>query len=195
MKVFIAGEGPDELGDWARHPAYRPTKREDYARGIIIALLARGGIDVEVIDASLWKHIPKFRAGDHRHPETRTVLGLALRAEEKKCDALVFVRDRDRDEGREQDLEAGISDASARFSLTIAGGMAVEETEAWILALLGERGSERHADAKSTLATRHEIESCADMVEVIDNADLTKLPDDAVSLRRWLERARALSDS
>ncbi len=60
-----------------------------------------------------WKKIRKFQAGQHRAPETRNVLGVALVADELGCDALIFARDQDRDIERDQDIELGIEAANA----------------------------------------------------------------------------------
>lgn len=65
----------------------------------------------------------------------------------------------------------------------------MQEIEAWILALLGERRSERHSDAKAVLKEKHEIVGCAQKVATVEAADLARVPEDATSLRLWLGRA------
>jgi hypothetical protein len=186
-KVFIGGEGPDELGDLARHPSYRSD-----GPGLIAALLRRVRGDGWCIAGGVvWKHIRKYRSGDHRTPEERNVLGLALAAREAGCEAICFIRDRDRDPRREQDVEAGITAAQQMFpGLRVIGGMAIEELEAWVLALSGERQSEQLADAKEHLANSRGISTTAQMLCIVEAADLDRLPKDAGSLQRWLARAR-----
>ncbi len=138
----------------------------------------------------IWKKIRKYRAQDHRSPERRNVLGLALAAREAGCHVICFARDRDRDTRREEDIGAGIEDAQATFSdLRVIGGVAIEESEAWILALLGDRRSEEHADAKKHLEQTHSLSGCEQKVLAVKEADLNALPDDAASLRMWLRRA------
>jgi hypothetical protein len=185
MRVFLSGEGSDDLGDWCNDPQYRSIPSRI---GIIEALLRRvSPIDFTVVDARAWKRIRKFQAGKHAKPETRNVLGLVNEAEEARCDALVFVRDQDGDADREASIVEGLRLAYERdFGPALVGGVAIQEIEAWILALLGERHTEHHVDAKSVLASKHGITTCAGKVAVVESADRGKIPDDAASLRGWL---------
>ena len=188
MKVLLSGEGYDDIGDWAKERPFRANPPEI---GVIEALLRKlyaGPLTIH--EAIAWKRIPKFRAGDHAQPETRNVLGLAVKAEELGCNALVVVRDRDRDADREADIENGIERAQAKCpALAIAGGVAKEEIEAWILAILGERKTEHHADAKRVLDEKHAIAGRALMIAALEDRTLEHVPDDASSLRTWLDRA------
>ena len=138
MKILIAGEGPTELGGWYAESMWR---EEPIARGVIEALLLRVCADGwRIVDGITWKRIRKYRAGQHRSAETRTILGLALDAKERGAAVVAFTRDRDGDLEREADIEAGIARAAELFSdMCIIGGAAREDTEAWILALLGVR--------------------------------------------------------
>lgn len=188
LKVAFAGEGPDELGAWAQAPAYQPREGDDAEGGVLHALVARYTEHVTV-DARPWKSVRKFQAGNHAAPETRTVMGLALRAKELGCDVLVFARDRDRDPRREDDVERGIREA-ARFDIAIVGGTANEELEAWLLAMLGVKASEALADPKAVLERRG-VASREAKSAVVRDARLDDLPEDATSLHRWLDRARA----
>lgn len=99
------------------------------------------------------------------------------------------MRDRDRDTDRERYAENGVV-ASEGLGVTVAGGIAIEELEAWILAIKGESGSEGHADAKSVLEQRHGIRKREQMVDVIDAWEPDNIPADARSLRTWMARAR-----
>ena len=189
MKLFLAGEGPDELGEWSAPASQRPGAG---IPGVLEALLRRIAPDGwEISGAVLWKNIRKFKIGDRRSPETRNVLGALQMASDEGCDALIFLRDRDRYEDREAAIEQGIEQAASHApEVAVVGGVAIEELEAWLLAMKGERGSERHADAKSVLGERHGISRRINMVELIESCDLDRLPDDARSLGVWLGRAR-----
>ncbi|MBI4706259.1 MAG: hypothetical protein HY744_34615 [Deltaproteobacteria bacterium] len=190
MKVFLGGEGPDELGSWVYERPYRDAK--SMRPGVVEALLRKvSAAGWAVVDGLPWRLIRKYRHGREMHAaEMRNVLGLALRAAEAGCQILAFVRDRDGDDARERDVEAGIGDAKARFpQLKIVGGVAIEELEAWLLALLGSSGTEAMHDAKALLADLHEVRSTEQKVELVEQADLPRVPKDAVSLKAWLGRA------
>lgn len=195
-KLLLAGEGPDELGRWFRERPYQQEERPGAeVPGILEALLTK--LDLapwEIADAVIWRsrRIPLYRRGERRAPETRRVLGLALLADEHAADAVVFVRDRDGDEEREADVEAGIEQAG-KLGLTkpLAGGMAVEEIESWLLALLGDRNAESHARPKEKLAEHHGVETRAQKIAVIEGATLAQRLDHAPSFTRFCHRVRS----
>lgn len=87
MKVFLGGEGPDDLGDWFHLPSYRTSPPR---KGVVEALLARAAAAhaITVIGASAWKRIRKYQAKKPMPAEVRNVLGLALLAEEAGCNVL-----------------------------------------------------------------------------------------------------------
>ena len=190
MRVLLAGEGATELGSWDKEPAYRPRSGEATEPGVLEALLRRvdSNTPFEIVDGFRWRSIPLYQAGEHRHAETRRVLRLAQRAEERGC-VLVFTRDRDRDRQREIDITAGVLEAQQKFSAAIVGGVAIEEIESWILALLGETKTERLPDPKRRLQETHGIQGTREMVDIIARADLGRVPNDASSLRAWLDAA------
>lgn len=191
MKVYLAGEGVHELGDWFHHPGLRRGKDKP---GLIESLLFKLGLDHEVVGATPWKAIRKFRPGDRRPAETRNVLGAVLDADEAGAEALVFVRDRDGDPDREADVERGINESTTFTEIRVAGGAAAQEIEAWLLALLQESGSELHPDAKEILKQRHHKISRAEKVAVVEQADLERRAPDCASFERWIDRVtKALS--
>lgn len=187
MILFIAGDGKTELGDWSEPPQYRAAHPR---RGCLEALVSEAaGPHHEIAGSISWKNIRSFQAGQHRSKELRNVLGAALHAKDAGCEALVFVRDRDRRPECQVEIESGLREAEGRFAeLKIAGGVAIEEIEAWILACRGERKSEAHRDAKAALGPL----STQDKVAVIDSlASFSELPDDAHSLKLWVSQVRA----
>lgn len=191
MKTFFAGEGPDEIGEWAGHPAYHPRAGESPRGGILHALARRFAASHTVAAGAEWKTVRKFRVGKHDAPEKQTVLGLALRADELGCEALVFSRDRDGYEDREVDVEAGIAAASERFNVRIVGGTANEEIEAWLLVLLGDRKAEQRADAKDFLEKQHGIADRGAKIAVVEEASPDwQAPTECSSFKRWIDRAK-----
>lgn len=180
IRVYLAGEGRHELGGWADERPYR--RPED--RGVLVALAQKVRPDGwAVVAARKWKDVPKYRAGDHRRPEARTVLGLAALAAHEGCSVLVFARDRDRMVGREDEIEQAMNQIQ---DLRVAGAVAVRTLDAWCLALTGQRDTEHLRRPKDACAERGVV-TTEDRVAVADAADLNAVPEDAESLRRWLQ--------
>lgn len=196
MKLLLAGEGRHELGDWIELPQYREAPPKP---GVLLALLER--VDAtsswQIVAGCQWKKIRKYRAGDHNAPETRTILGLMLLAQSLRCEAFVFSRDRDgkRNSDRQRDVDRGLEEVDDRHERDpcapqAVGGMAIEELEAWILALSGVRNTEAMTGPASEMANRLGGSDLDRMIEVVEAADLRAIPDDARSLLDWLARAR-----
>ena len=186
--IFLVGEGANELGGRARSEPYIGDEP-----GALEALLRR--IQPEgwkVGGAIVWRSIRKLQTNRSKEAETRNVLGAALMASERGCHAIAFVRDRDGDVGRSHAIEVGIAEAAQLFqNVAIAGGLAVETLEAWLLALAGQVGSEshRHPEKQTELLGLPPKDSRA-IVRHIESAALDRIPADALSLRRWIECAR-----
>ena len=178
MRVYLAGEGLHELGDWFNLPQYRGLPPR---LGVIEALLRRTcGESFSVVGAVPWCKIVKYRAGGHRAAETRNVLGAALMAQEAQCDVLVFVRDRDGDVEREQDIEEGIKQVTG---IAVAGSVVREMIESWIRSLRGELGAEALTDPAASLRDC----DLTGLVESVEKSAIGSLPNDAHSLRLWIE--------
>ena len=55
MRVFLAGEGRTELGEWAKEPPYREPPGE---KGVLVALIERVVSDaVTIVDGLAWSKI------------------------------------------------------------------------------------------------------------------------------------------
>src|SRR5690606_2728215 len=78
-RVFLGGEGPNELGSLARDPSYQPADPEPGVLETLLRSVERDGW--EVAGAVTWKRIVKYKAKGPMNAEKRNVLGLALDAE------------------------------------------------------------------------------------------------------------------
>ena len=82
--------------------------------------------------------------------------------------------------------------ASKEIGIGVAGGTAIEDLDAWVLACLGITNSEEDGNAKRTLERERGIATTSAKVVAIQQVDLSALPADARSLRRWIERVRSV---
>jgi hypothetical protein len=181
IKVYLAGEGRFELGGWAAEREYQED-RPGLIEALLRAIVPDGWT---VCGGRPWKDIPKLRARPGETAEAQNVRGAALDARDAGCDVLVFVRDRDRDDSRRAAIERTrreLLDEGNR----IAGGIACECADAWLLAIVGERRSE---SLPSAAAKQRRVSVAADTdaaVAVIEQHGLVSVADDATSLRQWL---------
>jgi len=197
VRVFLGGEGRNDLGSWAGDPAYQ----DDASPGVIKALLLRAQpLGWKVIGGRTWKTCRKYTdhaaipgnsrrtiRGDH---ETRAVLGLVLDAKERGAHAVAFVRDQDGDPERTRIIREAARQARTHWPhIRVVGDTAIPVLEAWILALLGETGTESLGKKKAqTLLAERGIGSTDEMVrEVRANRPV---PEDATCLCAWLADAK-----
>jgi hypothetical protein len=188
--VFLGGEGRNELGSWAGDPAYQ----NDDEPGVIKAHLQRTRTDGwRILGAREWKGIRKYR-GHGRLPshEERAVHGLVLDAKENGAQVVAFVRDQDDDPSRSEIIANAIEQARTYFpGIHVVGDTAVPVLEAWILAMMGEPGTESLGKAKAQrLLSERLITTTAKMV---DEASANRpIPEDATHLCSWLTQAKAV---
>jgi hypothetical protein len=199
MKILIAGEGKTEIGYWTLPPERHTAEKKRDERGIIDAFLSRCATrDWEIVEGIDWRRIVKYKARrkDAHHsdvgPDGQTVLGLALRAEEKGYDAVIFVRDRDDDPNREKQIAKALEKARADYTPRIAGGVAAQAIESWLLSLKNEKDAERYGTPKDALRDKFQIESLLEKVSVVEGADLDNIRQDARSLHEWLSQVRGV---
>jgi hypothetical protein len=196
LKVFLGGEGNNDIGTrW-----YRPMGDQP---GVIETLLRRvRASGWHVAGAQPWKSIRKYQAGvakDHaNHADARNVLGLVLHAYEDACEMLVFVRDEDGDEPREQAIRQTLGAIASfgfaqeyRYELAIVGGVAKPKLEAWILCLLGVPGTDAMTPARvdRELALVPVVAKSTEHYVAV--AESGALPDGEGSLSEWLGHADA----
>lgn len=192
MKIFIAGEGTDDIGDWAEAPAYLPPTPSG---GVVEALLQHFSSASWTIAAGCkWSRIRQHAYGRDLHGrERRRLLGVVDLAIEKGCDAIVFVRDEDGEPGRDEAIEQTIAEVANGWSeIHLAGGLAIVDLDSWILALLGGTKSEQTRNAKDRLQDSHSIVTGEQKAHAVRTRTLDAIPNDAHSLRRWIERVSRL---
>ena len=187
MKVWLAGEGTNDIGSLAKDAQ---TTRE--YPGALHVLLRLSCPEAEVIGGGKWKSVPKLRTGTKgAGAEAQTVAGLQLRAEEKNADALVFMRDRDGDRDRQKQVELAL----AASSFPTAGVVSVETLEHWIVAVAGRSKSEKLSGSQvdEILAElKVKKKSTEGYVAWLSSTSLDDVPQDAKSLRLWIQRLGAL---
>jgi hypothetical protein len=194
IQVFLAGEGPNDLGGWHVEHVYRA---EQPTPGVLETLARhKAPTGWEVRDAMKWKDIPKLRVGSRgKDIERKTVLAAHLHAKECGCTVLLFTRDRDGSNyaERQHEIEQALAELSDS-SVAAIGGVCVERLESWLLALTGRTKTESMGRDK----TVNELEALgvkdkdtATMVDHVQRHGIAGIPPDATSLHAWLTRVGA----
>ena len=191
VKVYLGGEGANELGSRCSDSIHQDASHP----GVIETLLHR--VQTEgwmVIGAMKWCRIRKLRSKGPSPNEERNILGLMVEAKRAKAQVLAFVRDSDNEKERPKVIAAAIDKAKLEFpDIEVIGGTAIPVLEGWILAMLGERKTESlsRAGAQAKVVDRGlAAKDTSAMVHATANFSIDKLPEDATSLRGWLDRAR-----
>lgn len=193
IRVILAGEGRNELGDLVVEAPFRPQGKEAQP-GVLESLLRQVRREGwEVVDALPWKTLPKLQVGLGRKGEEHNVRRAHHHAKKRGCDVLVFTRDRDgvKFAHREEDIERAVEDLQSNGGgPAIVGAVAVEKLEAWLLAVAGKRQSEAFRRPEQELVDLGVGEKdTAAMVSLIERCGLGAVPEDARSLRKWLSQA------
>lgn len=196
LRVFLAGEGRNELGSRAAHPSFQSDKEP----GVLGALLTRVRSDGwTIVGALQWKDLPKLKAHGPSPDEAQQVERLILRAEEAGADIVAFSRDADDEkDARRAALHRGIEMArtESRCRIAVIGEVAAPTIEGWILALTGRRSTETMTAVKAQRElqiTGIAAKDTAAMVRAIERCSAETIahpPDDALGLIRWLTAAR-----
>jgi hypothetical protein len=201
VKVWLGGEGKNELGDRDQRSGTRIGALE-----ALLRKLAATGWRVE--GATVWRKIRKYKAGGARKPggargsnhgDVQNVVGLVLHAYEAGCEIVAFCRDTDADTERAEAIDIGMAQARDLFStIAIIGGPSKPALEGWMLALKGQRDSDemsRDAVNLKLVSLDVTLKGTESYVDIIDSADLTKLPPGCDSLRSWIESGKVLTHS
>lgn len=190
IRIFLAGEGKNELGGRIGHPSFQNPKQ----RGVLETLLRKvreNGWEIGGIRQ--WSQIRKYKARGIVDEEARAVLGAALDAREAQCQILAFCRDKDKDGSRGAAITNGMQNVGD--SLDVIGGLAIPTLEGWMLALLRQAKTEllTPKQAEKRLAELGVAEKDTDaMVQAAENASLDDVPKDAESLLNWLNQAKTV---
>lgn len=192
IRVILAGEGRNELGSFWVEESFRPETPEP---GVLESLLRQVRDDGwKVVDAIRWTRLPKLQVGIGKKGEEQNVRRAFHHARKRGCEILVFSRDRDGPKfaHREEDIERALASLSTEESgPAVVGAVAVERLEAWILAISGQRRSEDLRKPEEHLPHAGvPSKDTAAMVALVERCGLSRIPDDASSLRRWLTRAK-----
>lgn len=194
IRVLVAGEVSNELGP-LQPPADFGEGRRDSGGGVVEELMAKvRSTGWKIVEAMVWRDVPKLRVGARGHEDKKTVAALALRAREKGCNALIFLRDRDGEAARERAIDTAV--AEIQPGLHVAGGVPMEKLEHWLLALKGEESAHCDANPEDSLEVRYRVprKRVTAMVQLVRNSSIRKAAPDAQSLRTWLRKvAVALS--
>jgi hypothetical protein len=131
VKVLFIGEGPNDIGAASSNPDQpRP------ARGTVPTLARRvsAGIAPESI-ALAWREISRFNPSAQKRGFSAKLVGAALLAVKRfDCGATVAVADRDRETGRQAEMQDGVDRAERLFpGCPAIWGLAIESVEAWTL--------------------------------------------------------------
>lgn len=197
IRIILAGEGKNELGGFSLEVVYRGDRPDP---GVLEALLRQVRPDGwTIVDAILWKKMPKLQVGMRGKGEELNVRRAHYHAKKRGCDVFAFSRDRDkaRFAHREEDIERAIEAiaASSDAGPSIIGGVAIEKLESWLAAIAGVQGSESLRRPEEKLAELGVGEKDTDaMVRFVEERGLGEIPADARSLRRWLDRAEQALD-
>lgn len=196
VSVFLGGEGKNELGGWCDQAPYR----DEGSPGVIQALLKRVRPEGwEVKGACKWCRIRKYRAKGPSPEEEQNVLGLFQDAKDIGADIVAFIRDADDDPKRPQVIDAAVVRAQELFpKVRSIGRAAIPTLEGWLLAIMGEHGTEdlgKAAAHKRLVAKGIGSKSTAAMVEAVERSKPSAIPSDAQSLRGWLNQAAAVLPS
>ena len=199
IKVFLAGEGPNELGDFGNEESFQPTgdKERRNRPGVLEALLRRVQPEGwEVTGGIRWVNLRKLKVGAGKRGEEESVHRAHFHAKKRGCQVLAFARDQDKPRyaHRVDEIEAAMAALeSAGDGPAIIGGVAIEKLESWLVAVASIRGSEAMTRPEEALSTLGIDEKDTDaMVRHVEERGIDGVSADAASLRRWLDRARTI---
>jgi len=191
IRVILAGEGRNELGSFSVEAVFRDQPEPGVVETLLRQVRRSGW---QVVDAILWKKLPKLQVGLRGRGEELNVLRAYHHAKKRGCEILAFTRDRDgvKYAHRDEDIEHALATLKdSNDGPVVVGGVAIEKLESWLTAIAGCHRSEEMRRPEEKLADLGVGEKdTRAMVALIHQRGLAGIPDDARSLHRWLDRAR-----
>jgi hypothetical protein len=180
-RVFLCGEGPNELGSRSGHPSYQTGETPGFIEASL-EHVAPGR--ARVVGAVQWKYLPRLEVGGRANPYTGRAAAALQRAREGGAHLCLLV-DADGDARVEpwvRSAVAAVPDAAATV------GVPAPKLEGWIVALLGDKRTEAMSPARADARlAEHGVKpkDTEAFVEAVANCDPATLPPDAAGLRRW----------
>jgi hypothetical protein len=145
LRILLAGEGPNELGDLHTCNGARADRAAEVTegQGVLQALLCKiRTSDWTIATAYCWKDIRKLRVASADRGDFKNAQRLILRASELGLHGIAFLRDRDGDLDRQRQIEEAVAHGRKKHpKLRIAAGIPIERLESWLCALGGTKGS------------------------------------------------------
>lgn len=198
IRVFLAGEGRNELGSRAGHPSYHSPDQPGLLESLLVRVREGGW---HVVGARSWKDLRKLearRASPRFAPnEAEQIARLLLHAEEAGAHVVAFVRDGDEaPQERREAMCAGIEQGQGLIDerLQVVAEVAIPKLEAWVLAMRGHPRTETLTAARVDALFAEEglaAKSTEGMVRVVcECQDLATIPEDARGLWAWIDAAR-----
>jgi hypothetical protein len=191
-KIFLAGEGKNELGSWAKEIEHRDGTQPGVLETIMRKVQPTGW---NIKDSICWKNLRKYQAGSFSRNEKNNVVKVCHKAIEKGCSTVSFSRDLDGVKLRQESIEAGIKESKEKWGnqLDIIGGCAVPCIEGWILAINGVTDTETMSRSKTEAKLKEKGFNemyTLQMVESINKAGIENIPSDAKNLNKWISSAK-----
>lgn len=205
-RVYLAGEGFNELGSWAWEIPYQ----DGSIPGVLETLLKKvKDAGWQITYGKKWKDIRKYAADENLYDsdmkgDEQSVYRAIFEANENGCHVLAFSRDidgkKDYQIRRMSEIEKAISQGKTDFpTIGIIGGCARPAIEGWILAFSGVRGTEKFSKDKAEKMLLEKLsqkgitsQNTQGMVEFVVQYNRTDVADDAQCLNKWLNNAEEI---
>lgn len=184
LKVFLVGEGPNDIGRWFFEKTYRDSKGGDGVIGALARRQVEEGWHVE--DGRAWKKLSVLTVGGGLDVDEKRFNIAKQLTREADCDVLLYARDVDGDEERKA-LLVSLREANTEVGLAVVDPC----IEGWLLELRGER--KKHGWTKAGSQKALGDLTTSEMEAIVSQWD-RKAEQLSEDLRRWLaEVARLLA--